>query len=250
MKHKTLHGITWLEFDLLAEHPGVVHGCFLRHGGASQGAFDSLNFGSELGDSEVSVSHNLMQMQQCLNLPNVASLRQVHGTEVIHISSPSDGLCGDAMVCSTAEHALMIKHADCQAAIFYDPKVQVIAAAHSGWRGSVQNIYSNVIANLKHLGCQPANLLVCIGPSLGPHHAEFVNFRQELPESFWGYQTKPNLFDFWAISKDQLMACGILSQHIEMAEMCTYENVDDCFSYRRDGLTGRHGTVVMLSKEK
>jgi YfiH family protein len=250
MKPKTLHGITWLEFDLLAEHKRIVHGCFLRHGGASQGAFASLNFGSDLGDCEASVAHNLMQVQQRLDLPNITSLHQVHGTEVLQVTHPSKELCGDAMVCSQPGHALMIKHADCQAAIFYDPKTHIIAAAHSGWRGSVQNIYSNVIANLKQFGCEPANLLVCIGPSLGPQHAEFVNYRQELPESFWGYQTKPNLFDFWAISKDQLMACGILSQHIEVAGMCTYKNVNDCFSYRRDGLTGRHGTVVMLCEDR
>jgi len=38
----------------------------------------------------------------------------------------------------------------------------------------------------------------------------------------------------------------VLRHHIEVAGICTFANAQDFFSYRRDRVTGRNGTVVML----
>ena len=142
----------------------------------------------------------------------------------------------------------MVKHADCQAMILYDPLQKALAVVHSGWRGSVQNIYSQVVQAMKeNYGCQPPHLLAGISPSLGPQAAEFINYRQELPESFWPFQIKPNYFDFWAISQAQLLACDSSSENIEIARMCTYANPADCFSHRRDRQVDRHHTIACMN---
>ena len=39
-------------------------------------------------------------------------------------------------------------------------------------------------------GSNPAELLVCIAPSLGPDEAEFIHFRTELPDEFWNFQSR------------------------------------------------------------
>jgi copper oxidase (laccase) domain-containing protein len=88
-------------------------------------------------------------------------------------------------------------------------------------------------------------LFAAISPSLGPCCGEFVNYHQELPEAFHGYQIRPNYFDFWAISKDQLRDSGVRSEQIEIAEKCTVCE-EDYFSYRRDGVTGRFASVIGL----
>ena len=144
----------------------------------------------------------------------------------------------------------MIKHADCQACLIYDPEHNVIAAIHCGWRGNEQNIYDKVIKKLSsRWGSSPDSLLACIGPSLGPLHAEFTEWKKELPESFWPFQKEPNHFDLWAIAEDQLHKSGIKKSHIEIARMCTYEEKDLFYSFRRDGLTGRNATCIFLEKK-
>lgn len=141
----------------------------------------------------------------------------------------------------------MIKHADCQAAIFYDPVNKAIGAAHSGWRGSVAKIYTKTInAMQKNFGTKPENLLVGISPFLGKDHAEFKNFKLEFPEEFWKYQVKPSYFDFAAIALDELKTVGILPQHVKISTQCTFANPEDFYSYRREKSTGRHGTVIAL----
>lgn len=141
-----------------------------------------------------------------------------------------------------------MRHADCQAALLYDPVQKAIGNVHCGWRGSILNIYEEVVMQMNALyGSQPRDILVCISPSLGPMAAEFIHFKKELPESFWKYQVKPTYFDFWEISKRQLLEVGILEKNIEIAGMCTYTNQKDFFSYRRNKLTGHHGTCIALS---
>ena len=43
---------------------------------------------------------------------------------------------------------LVIQHADCQAAIFFDPVRKAIANVHCGWRGSVCNIYAKTVEKI------------------------------------------------------------------------------------------------------
>jgi YfiH family protein len=140
----------------------------------------------------------------------------------------------------------MITHADCQATIIYDPVVHVVANVHSGWRGSVQNIYQKTVDYLKQQhGCKAENLLACIGPSLGPNSSEFINFKTELPETFLDFQVKPFYFDFWAISRWQLKCAGLLDHHIECAQIDTKQD-SRFFSHRRDKKTGRNAAMVIL----
>lgn len=91
----------------------------------------------------------------------------------------------------------------------------------------------------------PTDLQAAISPSLGSCCAEFVNFRQELPKSFYKYQVRENYFDFPAISREQLLSCGVKPANIELSGICTR---CDCrwFSYRRQRNTGRFCSVIGL----
>lgn len=249
MLRKEKNGIAWLEFHLLSQFPRVKHATFLRHGGVSIAPFDSLNFGLEVGDLSSTVLQNVQKAIQILHLDSFVSLKQVHGKKIHRIEcSQFKRVEGDSLTTNIPGIGLLIAHADCQAAIFYDPMNHAIANVHAGWRGSVQNIYAETILSMKNqYGSEPKNLIVCISPSLGPHHAEFIHYRNELPPSFWEYQIKENHFDFWEISKKQLKDAGISESNIEIACMDTYEHPADFFSYRRDKLTGRNGTFAALN---
>lgn len=248
MIRKTKNGITWLEFKLLQDYP-LVHGVVLRAGGVSPPPYDSLNLGFSTKDDPKNVEKNLDLLRSTFSLSHIVSGFQVHKDQIAHINENSPPVMEgyDGFITSTKNTTLLIKHADCQAAIFYDPKKNIIAASHSGWRGSVLNIYGKTVKKLQELGSTPKNILVCISPSLGPENAQFINYEKELPKDFHLYQIKPYYFDFWAISAKQLEDAGILPENIEIAGKCTYEDQKDFFSYRREKDSGRNGTFIMLS---
>jgi hypothetical protein len=243
--------LEWLEYDLLESYPHVIHGTFTRHGGASQEPCATLNVSENTSDSPEAVTANREQVRKALGVAKVVYPQQVHGVIVQRITARNQGLIpqADALFTTEKNIGLAIQHADCQAAIFYDPVHEAIGVAHCGWRGSAQNIYARLIGAMqREIGTQSHNLIVCISPSLGPDHAEFINYKQELPKEMWEFGTgkKSNHFDFWAISKSQLLKMGIIEKNIEIVEICTQCNTDDYFSYRSAKDTGRNATVVAL----
>ena len=242
--------LEWLEFDLLEPFPHVVHGVFERHGGVSAGNYSSLNVSNDVGDHPDSVKVNRQRICQALDTEHIVFPHQDHGSDVVRITAKNFAKThqADALFTTEKNIGIGISHADCQAAIFFDPVHDAIAVAHAGWRGSVQNVYAKLVdALVKEIGTHPKDLIVCISPSLGPCHAEFKNYKEELPENFWPFQKKPHYFDFWAISRMQLAACGILDENVEMAAICNFCTPKDYYSHRREAKTGRNATAVVLT---
>ncbi len=242
--------LEWLEFELLAGLPGVSHGVFLRHGGVSEGPFGTLNVTKGKGDPDANVEENRKRIMDVLEINQLALGWQVHGSkieQVIEERGPH-GEC-DGLVTDKKKCGLLVMHADCQAVIFYDPVNNAVANIHAGWRGQFQNIYQNTLDKMQGLyGSKPEDVLVCVSPSLGPVRGEFIHYKKEIPEEFWDFQVKPTYFDLWAIAEKQLKSCGILPHHMEIARIDTYGNENDFFSYRRNKITGNHGTVVALTQ--
>ncbi len=249
MLRKKWENVEWLEFELFQDIPGLVHGVFLRHGGFSEGPYASLNAGGGSEDDPEAIRRNWEKIRAAVGIADIISGYQRHGTHIAVIPTQDEAELEncDGLITRQQGKALLVKHADCQAAIFYDPIHRAIANLHVGWRGNVQNIYQVAVDLLcRTVGSKPENLLVGISPSLGPEASEFKNYQVELPASFLPFQFKPTYFDLWAISRSQLEACGILPHHLEIASICTYSHPEDFFSYRREKKSGRHATVVGL----
>lgn len=246
--------IEWLEFDLLCDLPKVKHAVFLRHGGHSGSPFESLNVGFHVGDNKEHVQANIerIQVQLKSEVPGWSHLvrgRANHDKAIalVNARSPEEVKDVDGLMTAIPGVSLMMTHADCQVALFYDPIQHVAANIHAGWRGSVVNIYEEVVQQMSRtFASKPSELLVCITPSLGPDEAEFKHYSSELPQEFWSFQVRPHYFDFWSISEYQLQAAGVLPHHIEVARLCTYANAYDFYSHRRDKMTGRHGSCITL----
>lgn len=249
MQLKSKNGLSYWEFDLLKNEPQISHGSFLRKGGFSPAPYASLNVSFGLGDDDANIHANRNKICETLSLPHLLSARQCHGDTIHIIQHLNDPIppC-DALITQIPGAALLIQHADCQAALLYDPVRKVVGAVHAGWRGSVQQILTKTIGVLrKEFDCKPDNILVCISPSLGPENGEFVHYQTELPERFWPFQVKPCYFDFWEISRHELETAGILPHHIEIAKKCTKGSLEDYFSYRGEKVTGRLGTAIGLT---
>lgn len=238
--------VSFWEFDLLKNEKMISHGSFLRTGGVSVFPFSSLNVSLSLKDHENHVHTNRKIIADALHLPRLLAAHQCHGDQVHVIKDCFDPIPScDALITKMTGAGLMIQHADCQAALFYDPIQKVIAAAHAGWKGSIQQIFTKTIGVMrKEFHSKPENILACISPSLGPQNAEFIHYKEEFPETFWPFQVTPFHFDFWEISRAELVTAGLLTHHIEIAKKCTKESPKDYFSYRNEKPTGRMATVI------
>lgn len=230
--------IRYLQSKLLCRYPEIQHACILK------GAFP-ISFHSE------ELHNSLLHIENIFGFKQFIYAHQVH-SDVIKICENStqnytpidacDGLITVQKGCS-----LVIRHADCQVAIFYDPYTQVIANVHAGWRGLVKNIYKKCVDELcKGFQCEAKHIRVAIFPSLGPMHAEFIHYEQEFPHTLWHFQDRQKRFNLWEIGRWQLQQAGILSEHIENASICTYASKELCYSYRRDQTMFRHATIVQL----
>lgn len=220
----TKNAHSFLQFELLLPYKNVSHASFKKHG--------------EL---------NPLSIQKTLNLPKSAWISQVHGNHIVEVAQ--EGLAGeaDALATDRKDIALCIHHADCQAALMYDPAKHVAAAVHCGWKGATKKIYTKTIDFLEQrYGCKREDLIVCISPSLGPSASQFINYEQEFPSSFLAYQFKPLYFDLWQISKDELIDAGISLKNIEIAQICTFSNPLDYHSYRYDKTKNRLVTLISL----
>jgi YfiH family protein len=240
MIRKQRDTIVWYEFELLQPFPYLRHGCF-----------PSLNVTPSHHDYQHTVLENRRLITTALfgtSYGSLIDMHQVHGADVAILSSSASPVGSyDAMATSLSYNALLVKHADCQGCLLFDPEHHVIAAVHCGWRGSVQNIYQATIAQLrKTWGSREESLIACISPSLGPCHAEFIGWEEELPASFEPFRKGNNHFDFWAISRHQLLSCGITPSHIEIAGLCTYCHPELFFSHRRDKTPQRNATCIAL----
>lgn len=235
---------------------GVSHGIFTRRAGHSESPFDSLNIALDIGDDNYRVEKNRDIIAGCFGSRKLVYAGQVHGDRVLVIDrksldrgnpgSPSP-LIGDALITDIPQVGLVIQVADCQAVLLVDPGRQVVANVHAGWRGSIKNILGRTINTMEaRFGCRPRDMLAGIGPALGPCCAEFVNYRTEIPEKFWTYKDNSHHFDFWAISRDQLIARGVPAEKISISRICTKCSTDLFFSYRGEGKTGRFAVVIGL----
>lgn len=250
-------GIEWLEFELLRQFNHVVHGVFLRKGGVSEKpSLASLNVGGSVKDCPNNIKINRKRIRECLGIKTLVMGDQRHEDQVLAVEYVNDVEenflegSADGLFTKLKNVGLASYHADCQIGLFYDPKREVIANIHCGWRGSVQNIFGKAVDKLqKEMGCHPKDLLVCISPSLGPLHSEFLHYERELPKEFYPYQIKPTYFDLWEISYQQLLLAGIRADHIEIAKICTYANKTEFFSYRRERDSGRNATVIGFKED-
>ncbi|MBF0452122.1 MAG: peptidoglycan editing factor PgeF [Candidatus Magnetomorum sp.] len=239
--------MNYLQFKHFSKISKIVHGIFTRKGGTSLPPFDSLNLGLNVGDDPAAVEDNKQRIIHVMGLSECKSVVQTHSRAVHVVDSQWDEtLTGDALMTCHADILLLIKTADCQPVLLLDPENFIVSAIHSGWRGSVQNIIGATVEKMSELGSNPEKILAGIGPSLGPCCAEFINFQQELPEYMWSFSSKPNYFDFWAISSKQLRDAGIQPHHIEIMTICTRCRPDLFFSYRNNKLSGRFASVIGL----
>src|SRR5512138_502376 len=123
-----------LQSPLLA---GFPHGFTTRSGGASSGAFESLNLGGLVGDDPAHVAENWARLERETGL-RFARVRQVHGARAVRADAATAPVEeADVVVSATAGVAACVSVADCVPILLADPASGAVAAVHAGWRGTL-----------------------------------------------------------------------------------------------------------------
>jgi polyphenol oxidase len=241
-------------FHGLSAHNELTHRVYTRHNGCSRPPYNSLNVSYAVGDDPLAVDSNIQTIRHNMGADRVIYMNQQHGDTVISLkdsleAAPDLVFEADALITDIPGIAIMVKQADCQGIILFDPVKKVVAVVHSGWKGSVKNIAGRALEKMcMEFGSIPEDIIAGIGPSLGPCCAEFTTYEEILPLHFRDYMRGKAHFDFWAITEMQLMDSGLKKDNIEKAGLCTRCNPDQFFSYRGECRTGRFATVAMIKK--
>ena len=144
----------------------------------------------------------------------------------------------------------MLFYADCVPILLADPRTGAYAVVHGGWRGSVGGIVRktvNVMQREMHVA--PQNLRAAIGPCIGGCCYEVDDAVRDQALAYDRF-FKPQgggkyLLDLAALNRQQLLNAGLEFDHISVAGVCTYENVELFCSYRAEhGKTGRMGVCL------
>lgn len=224
---------------------GLVHAFTTRLGGVSTGAFESLNLSRRDGEADGAVEENRARVKAALGLKSLVFARQVHGNTVIRIDSPpADGIAGegDAMMTNVPGLGLAVQTADCVPLLLFDPENRAVAAVHSGWRGTVQEIARHTLEAMNAAyGTRPDKIQAAIGPSISP-----ANYRvgPEVIEQFGSLfgdtegligprdaEGGGRLDNAGAVRR-QLIEAGVSPDAIWMSDACTFAD-DNLFSCRR-----------------
>jgi YfiH family protein len=166
-----------------------------------------------------------------------ASAKQIHSNRVLLVESPGPQGEGDALISNRPGISLAIRTADCLPILIADPRNRAVAAIHAGWRGVVSEIApKSVNAMCQQFGSKPEDLVVAIGPGIGPCCFEVgpevaVQFGPFFPELNLSGRTKVDLVE---TTCRQLRRNGVGLGQISTSSLCSCCNPELFESYRRD----------------
>ncbi|MBJ2250931.1 MULTISPECIES: peptidoglycan editing factor PgeF [Pseudomonas] len=238
----------WLIPDWPA--PAGVKACVTtRAGGVSLAPFDSLNLGDHVEDSPEAVLENRRRLTAAFAI-QPAWLRQVHGVVVVE-ADPGRIAEADGSWTGTPGIACTAMTADCLPALFCNKSGTRVAAAHAGWRGLAAGVLE---AAADSLDAAPADVLVWLGPAIGPKAFEVgpevrEAFMQQHPQTAQAFVPSHNpgkfLADIYQLARLRLAARGITA--VYGGGLCTVTD-PRFFSYRRSPRTGRFASLIWLER--
>lgn len=246
----------------------AVHAISTRLGGVSQPPYDALDLALHVGDDANDVRENRGRFARSLGLDarRIVTPEQVHGDTVACVSaqdagrgslSYDDSIQGtDALITDAPGLPLMLCFADCTPIVFLDPEQRAVGIAHGGWKGTAQSIATKTLTRMSEaFGTRPRDVLVGIGPSIGPCCYEIgaevaERFRAAFPyaDECLLKQVDGKLhLDLWEANRQQLLRSGVPEENIEVAGDCTCCRHAWYYSYRADGgTTGRIAALIAL----
>lgn len=254
--------LVWLSFPKL-DNAGVKNAFSTRIGGVSQGYLGTMNMSLSNGDDLQNVKENYRRICAVaeIDCTRLVFSKQTHTTNVRIVTEndigkglniPRDYTDVDGLITNLRGVGLVTHFADCVPLLFYDPKKQVVAASHSGWRGTVGQIGAVTVRKMQeHFGCNPSDIIAAIGPCIKqccyevdlPVIAQF-NSVSGLDATAFAKQIDNNHFmlDLCEANRQILVNTGIKNDNIDISDICTCCNSNSLHSHRATG--GKRGIMA------
>jgi len=237
----------------------LSYGFFTRNNGFSEGIFSSLNCSIISSDQVSNVLKNRKKITDTFGreAEDIIIPRQKHTNKCQIIGSKIPKIINaDALVTTRKNIILSVLTADCAPILLYEKQEKIIAAIHAGWKGAKSGIIQNTIKEIIKLGGSSMNIVAIIGPCIQQDSYEvgkefYSNFQLEKDQNHQMFSKKNEkyLFDLPQYCTSILKNCGIKT--VNNMGICTFENEDNFFSYRRsikkgDKDYGRQANAIML----
>jgi YfiH family protein len=164
----------------------------------------------------------------------------------------------DVLLSNDPAVAISVRAADCVPLLMADRTRGVVAAVHAGWRGTAAKAaVAAVDALSREFGTKPQDLVVALGPSIGPccyevgsdlvdafaaagHERHLIQRWFATPPAPRGQFTPvpgagPRLrLDVAGANRDQLVIAGVDEANIHLCGLCTAEHLEVLTSYRAE----------------
>lgn len=216
------------ESDILKKIPGIVHG---------------------FGTKSDPVAPPVLKLWA----PDKPTWQQTHGTELVDVIKKNQ-ICGEVDGLYTrTKNPIGVVSADCVPILLARNDGGMVAALHSGWRGTKAKFVEKFVQKIRSLGEDPANWVAAIGPSIQACCYEvseelIADFAKTFPEIDHNILSPEHRkLDLQAINGLELERMGI--GDIDLVDECTYcahaKGVPTFHSFRREGSGTRQWSVIV-----
>ena len=237
-----------------------------RYGGVSTGHLASLNLIGGHGDDPENIRENFQRVTALLGVgvDDCAVTKQVHRNDVRTVGPKDRHEClsdipyeADGIVTATQGLPLFCFTADCVPVLLCDPINSIIGAVHCGWRSSVTDILKNALDAMTGLGANIKNIRAAIGPAIGKCCFETD---ADVPDAIFAYIGRDAaapyirkrddgkyLVDLRGANACRLRQLGLLQEHVDVSDECTFCSHDKYWSHRyTKGRRGGQAAVIVL----
>lgn len=235
MIKKDYKGNTYFQFKNLAEEKDIDH----------------------LFTSRLGWENEMESLREIFNTDRIISLKQVHGKKVYIVDqdflSLDEVLEGDGLITDLKNVVLRTYHADCSPLYFYDREKKVVGLAHSGWRGSYENIMGEMIQSfVDNYSTDLKDLRVYIGPSIKSCCYEvgqdlYEKFLDRYPNYSQAFRKTDRYYLDLENLNYELAREYLKEENITRSSSCTSCNNHLFYSYRKEnGTKGRMVTGISI----
>jgi YfiH family protein len=220
-------------------------------GGRSTGNFENFNLALHVNDNQDNVLENRRILRDRFDLPSEPTwINQTHSSICIDASLTNKIIEADASYTSRVGVVCAIMTADCLPVFVSKKNGTMVGIAHAGWRGLISGVIENLISAFNSDG---DNLLVHLGPAISKDSFEVgdevmrlflaknINF-----ERCFSIKNNKNYLDLYDAAR--VILEGLQINSISGGDRCTFQESNNFFSYRRDGVkSGRMAHLIWMS---
>ena len=209
-------------------------------------------------------SYKLLCRELNLDFDNLCIPIQTHTDRVKCIGKNKEDIDlndVDGLITKEKEKILVSRNADCILFLLYDPKKEVIANVHSGWKGTFKKIVEKAVVKMRdYYDCNVEDIICYICPSIRKCHFEVDEDIKELCEDIFSFTGKVDTFiekgnivagkqkyniDTVLINKILLKDLGIKEENIIDSNLCSVCNKEILYSYRAEGETSKRNVAII-----